>query len=130
MNRESVRSAFAVAAGFAGANIVSLLAESGVRSLVPHAFEPAEQPLGLQGLLLTLGAFALGGLVGGYTAAALAIRRHLAHAAAVGGVTLVTGILATIVAWDRAPAWFHIINLVLLVPMALLGGKIRTLQLR
>lgn len=129
MNREAVRSGFAVAAGFAGANIVSLLAESGVRSLVPKAFETPDS-LGMLGLLLALAAFVLGSLVGGYITAAIATRRHVTHAAVMGGVTVITGIAATVVAWDRAPVWFHVANLLLLVPVAMLGGKIRTLQLR
>jgi hypothetical protein len=129
MNSEVVRSLFAVAAGFAGTNILSLLADTALRSLAPQAFGAQGQAIDSQGLLLTLAGAAIAGVVGGYITARIATRRHIVHAAALGMVTLVFGILASVLAWDTGPAWFHVATLALIVPVALLGGTLRALQL-
>lgn len=125
MNSDVVRSLFAVAAGFAATNVLSLLADNLFRSLVPGSFR--EQGLDLRGLLLTLAANAVCGVVGGYIAARIATRRPILHATALGVVMLVVSIAASAFFWDRAPAWFHLTTLALTVPAAMLGGKIRAL---
>jgi hypothetical protein len=125
MNSEVVRGLFAVAAGFAATNVLSLLADHLFRALVPESFR--EQGLDVRGLILTLGANALCGVLGGYVAARIATRRHVLHATALGVLMLVVSIAATAFFWDRAPVWFHLTTLALTVPVAMLGGKIRTL---
>jgi hypothetical protein len=125
MNGEVVRSLFAVAAGFAATNILSLLADNLFRTLVPESF--SEQGLDTRGLLLTLLANAVCGIAGGYVAARIATRQYVLHAAALGVLMLVVSIAATAFFWDRAPAWFHLTTLALTVPVAMLGGKIRSL---
>jgi len=127
MNSDVVRSLFAVAAGFAATNILSLLADNAFRALVPESF--SEQGHDVRGLLLTLAANAVCGIAGGYVTARIASRRHLLHATALGIMMLVFSIAATVFFWDRAPVWFHLTTLALTVPAAMLGGKIRILQL-
>ena len=128
MSREGVRSAFAVAAGFAGTNIVSLLADTASLKLVPQAFDARSRPLDPQGLLLMLAGTALAGVVGGYLTARMAAGRPIAHAAVLGGVQLMLALVANILSWDSGPAWFHLATLALVMPAALVGGKIRTLM--
>jgi hypothetical protein len=128
MSSERVRSVFAVAAGFAGTNIISLLADTASLKLAPQAFDERSRPLDPQGLLLVLAGTVLAGVVGGYVTARMATQRHLAHAAALGVVQLIFALVASLLSWDSAPAWFHLATLVLVVPAALLGGKIRTLM--
>src|SRR5262245_30989893 len=125
MNSEVVRSLFGVAAGFAATNVFSLLADHFFRTLVPESFR--DQGLDLRGLLLTLGANAVCGVLGGYIAARIATRRPIVHATALGVLMLLVSIAATAFFWDRAPAWFHLATLALTVPAAMLGGKIRAL---
>ena len=125
MNSDVVRGLFSVAAGFAATNILSLLADNLFRSLVPESFR--EQGLDTRGLLLTLAANAVCGVVGGYIAARIATRRPVLHSAALGVLMLIVSIAATAFFWNRAPAWFHLTTLALTVPAAMLGGKIRTL---
>jgi hypothetical protein len=125
MNSEVVRSLFGVAAGFAATNVLSLLADNLLRAMVPSSF--SNQGLDARGLLLTLVANAVCGMVGGYVAARIATRQPILHAAALGVLMLVVSIAATVFFWDRAPAWFHLTTLALTVPTAMLGGKIRTL---
>jgi hypothetical protein len=128
MSSERVRSVFAVAAGFAATNIISLLADTASLKLVPQAFDVRSRPLDPQGLLLVLAGTALAGVVGGYVTARIATRRHIAHAAALGMVQLVLALVASLLSWSSGPAWFHLVTLALAVPAALLGGKIRTLM--
>jgi hypothetical protein len=127
MNSDIVRSLFAVAAGFAATNILSLLADNAFRAIAPESF--GQQGLDMRGLLLTLVGTTIAGVAGGWTTARIAPRRHLAHTVWLGLLVLVFGIAASAVSWDRAPVWFHLATLALSVPAAMLGGKIRTLQL-
>jgi hypothetical protein len=126
MSSERVRSLFAVAAGFAGTNIISLLADNACAALVPQAFDAQGRPLDTHGLLLLLAGTLLAGVGGGYLTARMAGRRHVTHAAALGAVQLVFAVVASILTWKGAPVWFHLATLVLIVPAAVLGGKIRT----
>ena len=128
MSSERVRSLFAVAAGFASTNIISLLADTASLKLVPQAFDARSRPLDPQGLLLVLAGTALAGVIGGYVTARIATRRHVAHAAALGVVQLILTLVASVLSWGSGPAWFRLATLALVVPAALFGGKIRTLM--
>lgn len=116
---------FAVAAGFAATNILSLLTDNAFRALMPASF--TAQGLDLRGLLLTLAGTAVSGVAGGYITARIATGRYLVHTAALGVIVLIFSIAASVFFWDRAPVWFHLATLALAVPIAMLGGKIRTL---
>ncbi|MBX3243264.1 MAG: hypothetical protein KF685_02205 [Acidobacteria bacterium] len=43
-----------------------------------------------------------------------------------GVALLVVGIIFQIFGWNYFPVWYHVLFLVLLVPMTILGGKLRT----
>src|SRR5262245_38939480 len=114
MNSEVVRSMFAVAAGFAATNILSLLSDNAFRALMPASF--TEQGLDLRGLLLTLVGTAVCAVAGGYITARIATARPLVHTAALGVMVLIFGIVASVFFWERAPVWFHLGTLALAVP--------------
>ena len=42
-----------------------------------------------------------------------------------GILLLLFGLVVEIVAWNYLPVWYHIVFLVLLIPMTLLGGKLK-----
>jgi hypothetical protein len=42
-----------------------------------------------------------------------------------GIILLLVGLMVEIVAWNYLPIWYHLIFLVLLIPMTILGGKLR-----
>lgn len=42
-----------------------------------------------------------------------------------GVILLIVGIAVEAYAWNYAPAWYHIIFVLLLIPMTLLGGKLK-----
>jgi hypothetical protein len=45
---------------------------------------------------------------------------------AVGCGLLILGILKTVMSWQYVPLWYHIIFTAILLPMAILGGKLIT----
>lgn len=42
-----------------------------------------------------------------------------------GIILLIVGVLVEAMAWNYAPAWYHIVFVVLLVPMTIIGGKLK-----
>lgn len=42
-----------------------------------------------------------------------------------GIILLIVGVLVEAMAWNYAPAWYHIAFVVLLVPMTIIGGKLK-----
>jgi hypothetical protein len=65
-------------------------------------------------------------VVGGYATAALAPHKPLRHAAVLGMIGVVVGILGAVAARGITPAWFSIVLVLLGLPSVWLGGKLRT----
>ncbi len=42
-----------------------------------------------------------------------------------GIILLIVGVLVEAMAWNYAPAWYHIVFVLLLVPMTIIGGKLK-----
>jgi hypothetical protein len=72
-------------------------------------------------------------VVGSYIIARLAPDRPMGHALVGGAVGLVLSIFGAVVTWHRGPAfgphWYPVALIVLAMPQAWLGGKIRLMQL-
>ena len=62
----------------------------------------------------------------GYTAAA--VGRGMRPVRWLAGLQLVLGIAIEAAAWSLTPVWYHLVFLLLLVPMTLWGGRLRTSQ--
>jgi peptidoglycan/LPS O-acetylase OafA/YrhL len=95
----------------------------------PPWFQPMATPL----WFLAIGYRAVDGVIGGYIAARLAPDRPVKHALALGiiGVVLATaGVVAT---WNKGPEfgpkWYPLALVVIALPCALIGGKLRERQL-
>jgi hypothetical protein len=67
-------------------------------------------------------------VVAGYVAAALARRREVAHAFALGVVLFLLLIYPTIKFWETTPAWYHVALFILTVPACVAGGRWRALR--
>jgi hypothetical protein len=71
---------------------------------------------------------------GGYIIARLAPNRPMQHALVGGVVGLVACIVGAAVTWNKGPAfgphWYPLALIVLAMPQAWLGGKLRVMQLR
>jgi hypothetical protein len=77
-------------------------------------------------VMLYVAVFAIGGC---WLAARLAPSHPMRHALILGALGLIFNIAGTIAMWDTAPAWFHILSLLLVMPYAWIGGRLRERQL-
>lgn len=122
------RSLFAIVAGFLVIGTLSFGTDAIVRTMVPGAFDGAGQDR-LALLLLSIlyvGAYAVFGC---WLTARLAPDRPLRHALILGVLGLCFNIAGTIAMWDKAPVWYHVVQLALVMPYAWLGGRLRERQL-
>jgi CBS domain containing-hemolysin-like protein len=124
----ALRSVLAIGAGFFATSILSLTGDYALRRLMPGSFAADGGVQGSNVFAITLLYTALFGVIGGYLAARIAIQRPLLHAAILGGVMLVLSALSAAFLWSTAPPWYHLATLAMVLPAALIGGKIRELQ--
>ena len=121
------RSIVAVVAGFLLA--VVLACGAGFVLITLFHREPVNdsdrEPTMLVILLFTTNASAA---AGGYLAGWVAVRRPLAHAVALGIVGLLSSIPLAVAYWGNEPAWYHVGNLLLILPAAAVGGWMRARQ--
>lgn len=73
------------------------------------------------------------GVLGAYTTARLAPNRPMMHALILGALGTVAAAAGAIAMWDKMPAigpkWYALALIVLALPPAWLGGKLRLMQL-
>ena len=122
-----VRSIVAVAAGFFTSTVLSLGGDLAFRRLSPEAFDVGGRAVDEGALFIMMGYEALFVLLAGYVTARLAIRRPLTHALVAGVIILLARAFSVFLTWETGPTWFHIGILVLIIPVALLGAKLRDL---
>ncbi|HMJ09723.1 MAG TPA: hypothetical protein VK468_12000 [Pyrinomonadaceae bacterium] len=63
-------------------------------------------------------------LIAGFIAALVA-RENSRSTLGLGILLLLVGILVEATAWNYLPIWYHLIFLVLLIPVTIAGGKLR-----
>lgn len=63
-------------------------------------------------------------LIGGYMAALVA-GEYKRSTMALGIILLIVGIVVEYMFWNLAPAWYHILFVLGLLPMTVLGGRLR-----
>jgi hypothetical protein len=67
-------------------------------------------------------------IIAGYMAALVA-GEYGRSTLILGVVLLLVGIPVQYMAWNLAPAWYHILFLALLIPMTILGGRLQAIEL-
>jgi hypothetical protein len=91
-------------------------------------------PPGSNALLLATVYRTVYGVLGSYVAARLAPNRPMGHALVLGVLGLIVSIVGAIVTWNRQPSlgphWYPVALIVLAIPTAWAGGKLRVMQLR
>jgi hypothetical protein len=126
------RSIGAVLAGIVAVVILSLGTDVGLHAV--DVFPPWGQPVGDKPLLLATAYRTVYSIVACYIAARLAPERPMTHALAGGVVGLVVSIVGTAVTWNKGPAfgphWYPLALIVLAMPCAWAGGKLRETQLQ
>ena len=124
------RSILAVFAGLLAVVVLSEGTDAVLRTA--NIFPPRDDVAAYTtGMLLAATVYrTLAGVVGGYTAAALAPMQPLRHAIILGLIGLALSATGAIVMWGVAPAWYPIALAVLALPSAWLGGRLRAAPAR
>ncbi|CAA9303943.1 MAG: hypothetical protein AVDCRST_MAG40-543, partial [uncultured Gemmatimonadaceae bacterium] len=115
----------AVAVGFVLIAALAFGTDALLRAALPGSFDASGRITSTPLLLLTLAYVGVYAVAGCYTAAALAPGRPMRHALVLGALGLVFTALGTAAAWHSAPAWYHAVSLLLVLPYAWLGGRLR-----
>ena len=124
-----LRSIIAIVFGFVFIGALAYGADAVLRAVMPSAFSPSGRVDSVPILLLTQAYVIVFAVTGCYLAARLAASRPLAHALILGALGLAFNVMNTVLLWNTAPAWYHVMALALVMPAAWLGGRLRELQL-
>jgi drug/metabolite transporter (DMT)-like permease len=126
------RSILAVLAGMVVGVILSLGTDELLHSI--GVFPPWDQPAGDGPLLLATAYRTVYSVLGSYVIARLAPDRPMQHALVGGVVGLVVSTVGAVVTWNKGPVfgphWYPVALIVLAMPTAWAGGKLREMQLR
>jgi hypothetical protein len=125
-----MRSVIAIVAGFVLIAALSFGADAVLRSVLPSVFSSTGRVESAPVLLLVIAYVFVFAVVGCYLTARLAPSSPLKHALVLGVLGLIFNIIGTIALWNSAPAWYHVVALLLVMPAAWLGGRLREAQLR
>ncbi|HET6230081.1 MAG TPA: hypothetical protein VFE05_08430 [Longimicrobiaceae bacterium] len=123
-----LRSILAVAAGFVAIFVLSVGTDLIVHMQLPQAFDAAGHTSDATVLALTIVYVGIFATAGCYLGARLAPNRPMRHALVLGLLGLAFSIAGTAAAWDTAPAWYHVVSLVLVMPYAWAGGRLAELR--
>ncbi len=128
MNKNTIKSIGAVLAGFITVFALSVVTDTILEKL--GVFPPQNDPGSSLPWMLMLALIyrSIYAIVGFYVAATLAPSRPMRHAIILGIIGLVFAILGMIANWDKSTAstaWYPISLVILTLPCAWLGGKLR-----
>jgi hypothetical protein len=131
VNKNIPRSIGAVLAGALTGAILTIATDTAMRAT---GIFPAEGGLMSNPLFALATAYrTVYGIAGAYIAARLAPYRPMMHAMVLAATGLFVTILGTVVTWNKGPEfgphWYPISLVILAVPTAWLGAKIREMQL-
>jgi hypothetical protein len=111
---QAVRSVVAVGGGFFATQILTLGADLALEDHATVAVKVAYT--------------AVIECLAGYITARLAVRRPLLHAFILSLILLALSVVIALITWDTASSRFHTLTLLLIVPVTVLGGKLREFQ--
>jgi len=124
-----LRSIGAIVAGFIFIGVLSSGTDVLVIRAFPAAFNETGTTTDVPMLLLMAAYVAVYAIVGCYLTARLAPNHPMRHALILGALGLILSLIVTASLWGTAPAWFHTVNLLLVMPYAWIGGRLRERQL-
>jgi hypothetical protein len=119
-SRSILRSAGAIAAGFAAVVVLSIATDAAFHAL--GVFPPVGQPMTAGLYVLALAYRTLFTVAGGYITARLAPRRPLAHAIVLGAIGILAGTAGAVAMWQLGDQWYPIALVLLALPSTWLGG--------
>ena len=124
-----LRSIGAILFGFILIACLSFGGDALMRAFMPSAFASGYMNASV-GLLLAVQAYvSVFAILGCYVAARLAPNHPMRHALILGLLGLLFNLVGTYMMWDTAPAWYHVLALALVMPLAWTGGWLRERQL-
>ena len=120
-----IRAILAVLAGIVLWGVVWTGGHAVLTAIFPgsHDEDGFTQSAGL--LLVYLFGSVVPSLCAGYAAAWIAKLRPMRVVAVLAAIQLVIGIVVQAGVWDRAPVWYHVPFLLMVVPAHVLGGWLR-----
>lgn len=125
-----MRSILSIIAGFILIGVLAFGADAVVRVAMPGwTLSPTGRVESAPVLLFITAYVFVFAVFGCYITAWLAPHSPMKHALILGLLGLLFNIVGTIMMWHTAPAWFHIVNLILVMPASWLGGRLREAQL-
>jgi len=128
--RQLGRSAIALLVGFVVGVVLSLGTDF-VLHLV-GVFPALGDPVGSKPLLLATIYRTIYSVLACYVTALLAPDRPMGHALTAGAIGFAISTLGAVVTWNKGPAfgphWYPVVLIVLAMPSAWLGGKLRSTQ--
>jgi len=129
--RGILRSIGAILAGI----VIGIVLSIGT-DLLMHAaglFPPIGQPMSSRLLLLATAYRTIYSILASYVAARLAPNRPMLHAMIVGVIDLIVSVMGLAVTWNKTavfgPHWYPIALVILALPAAWMGGRLRSNQL-
>ena len=124
-----LRSIVAIVVGFLVIGALATGTDLIVMKAFPGEFNEAGRTQNLSILMLIAAYVAVYAIAGCYLTARLAPNRPMRHALILGALGLAMNIVATTSLWGTLPAWYLVMNLLLVMPYAWIGGRIRERQL-
>lgn len=127
----TMQSIGAVLAGVLAGAIPALVTDMAMSAIgvLPHLGQPA----GNAPLLLATTYRTVYGVAGAYITARLAPNRPMGHALVLGVLGFVVSIVGAVATWNRQPSlgphWYPVALVLLAIPTAWVGGKLRVIQL-
>ena len=121
-----LRSIGAIVAGFLVIGALSAGSDAVMRGMFPATGEGAND---LSPLVIRSALVALFAIFGCYLTALLAPNHPMRHALILGALGLAFNIATSLPMWGTVPSWFIIVNLLLVMPYAWIGGWLRERQL-
>ena len=117
-----MRSFLGILAGFFTVPIVNLSCNYAFQTIHPAFNADAYFGGGAALIVLIYGTFSV--LLGGYVTGLIARHHYVLNGLILGCLGLVMSIVWDIKFWHEAPAWFHIIGLLLVVPVSIWGAHL------
>lgn len=123
------RSILAVLAGFVLIFALATGTNLLLAAVAPDTFPGSGIVTDNVALVLTLVYVAVYAIGGCYLTARLAPSHPMRHALILGALGLAFNVMGVVATWGQVPAWYSLIGLVLTMPYAWIGGRIRENQL-
>ena len=124
-----LRSILAIVAGFLLIGLLSIGTDGVVHSIRPDIFGPNNSTSNVPYLVIAIIYVGVYATFGCWLAATLAGRRPMLHALILGALGLIFNLAAVGAMWSLFPHWYTVVSLLLVMPYAWLGGRIRERQL-